>query len=59
MEDSYLVCPVCTTKLRQACLNCKAHLETLWQVCPYCETPVETPTTIEFLPRHGGSVPSG
>jgi hypothetical protein len=37
----YLVCPVCTTKLKQACSNCKAPLEALWQVCPYCETAVE------------------
>ena len=43
----YLVCPVCTTKLKQACVNCKAPLEALWQVCPYCETPVE-PSAVEF-----------
>jgi hypothetical protein len=22
-------------------MNCKQPLEALWQVCPYCETPVE------------------
>ena len=42
-----LYCPVCTTKLKQACVNCKAPLEALWQVCPYCETPVE-PAAVEF-----------
>jgi RNA polymerase subunit RPABC4/transcription elongation factor Spt4 len=42
-----LVFPVCTTKLRQACANCKAPLEALWQVCPYCETPVE-PAAVDF-----------
>jgi RNA polymerase subunit RPABC4/transcription elongation factor Spt4 len=36
----YLVCPVCTTKLRQACESCSRPLEPTWQVCPYCETPV-------------------
>jgi len=45
----YLVCPVCTTKLRQACVNCKAPLEALWQICPYCETAVE-PATVGELP---------
>jgi predicted amidophosphoribosyltransferase len=35
------VCPICTTKLKQACVSCKQPLEALWQVCPYCETPVE------------------
>jgi Double zinc ribbon len=44
----YLVCPVCTTKLKQACVNCKAPLEALWQVCPYCETAVEPATVGEF-----------
>ena len=44
----FLVCPVCTTKLKQACVNCKQPLEALWQICPYCETRVETPATIDF-----------
>ena len=48
VEASYLVCPVCTTKLKQACRNCRAPLEALWQVCPYCETPMDTPAAIEL-----------
>ena len=36
-----LVCPVCTTKLKQACVSCSAPLEPIWQICPYCETPIE------------------
>jgi heme exporter protein D len=44
----YLVCPVCTTKLKQACVNCKAPLEALWQICPYCETAVEPAAVGEF-----------
>jgi hypothetical protein len=40
VESEFLVCPVCTTKLKQACTSCKAPLEPLWQVCPYCETPI-------------------
>jgi hypothetical protein len=44
----YLVCPVCTTKLKQACVNCKAPLEALWQICPYCETPVEPAAVGQF-----------
>jgi Double zinc ribbon len=40
VEPGYLVCPVCTTKLKQACVTCKAPLEPLWQVCPFCETPI-------------------
>jgi len=47
VDATFLVCPVCTTRLRQSCRNCKAPLEALWQVCPYCETPVE-PVAVEL-----------
>jgi hypothetical protein len=40
IEPGFLVCPVCTTRLRQACAACKAPLEPSWQVCPHCETPI-------------------
>ena len=40
VESSYLVCPVCTTRLRSACPSCGQPLETLWQVCPYCATDI-------------------
>ena len=43
VDPSFLVCPVCTTKLKQACANCNAPLEPMWQVCPYCETPMQMP----------------
>jgi hypothetical protein len=40
VEPEFLVCPVCTTRLRQACATCSRPLEPAWQICPYCETPV-------------------
>jgi Double zinc ribbon len=46
IDASYLVCPVCTTKLKQACSSCRAPLEPIWQICPYCETPVDTPSVV-------------
>jgi hypothetical protein len=48
VDPSFLVCPVCTTKLKQACTNCKSPLEPVWQVCPYCEVPVDTPTAVRL-----------
>jgi hypothetical protein len=48
--ESFLVCPVCTTRLKQACTTCKAPLEPLWQVCPYCETRIESPSTFDVEP---------
>lgn len=47
VETDYLVCPVCTTQLRQACTTCDAPLEPLWQVCPYCASEVE-PTALDL-----------
>lgn len=40
VESSFLVCPVCTTRLRRACGSCGSPLEPIWQACPYCATPV-------------------
>ena len=50
VEPGFLVCPVCTTKLKQACRRCKPPLEPLWQVCPYCETPMAA-GPVEFAPH--------
>ncbi len=40
VESTYLVCPICTTRLRQACQSCNAPLEAIWLACPYCAAPV-------------------
>ena len=50
VDPSFLVCPVCTTRLKQACDSCKAPLEPLWQICPYCETAIESRGTLELGP---------
>jgi hypothetical protein len=51
VEPDFLVCPVCTTKLRAACTTCSRPLEPAWQVCPYCATPVvERPVALTPRP---------
>jgi hypothetical protein len=40
VESTYVVCPICTTRLKQGCSGCGAPLEAIWQVCPLCATPV-------------------
>jgi len=50
VEDGYLVCPVCTTRLREPCQRCEAPLDPLWQACPYCATPVTTVVSVDGLP---------
>jgi Double zinc ribbon len=48
IEANFLVCPVCTTRLRRACASCKAPLDPIWQVCPYCEAPVAATAATEI-----------
>jgi hypothetical protein len=40
VDASFLVCPVCTTQLKQPCRSCSSALDASWQACPYCTTPV-------------------
>ena len=47
VESTFLVCPVCTTRLKSACPSCGQPLDSLWQVCPYCAT--EIPPTLPAL----------
>jgi hypothetical protein len=56
VEPSYLVCPVCTTRLKAACASCGQPLEAIWQICPHCATPV-TPSlpTLEEVSRPRGT----
>jgi len=42
VDPSFLICPVCMTRLKQSCVNCGKPLDAMWQVCPYCETTVES-----------------
>ena len=51
VEPDFLVCPVCTTKLRSACGACNRPLEPAWQVCPYCATPVPVDAAVALAPE--------
>ena len=43
IEGDYLSCPVCMSKLRQACSDCERPLDPRWAMCPFCETEVPRP----------------
>jgi hypothetical protein len=58
VEPSVLVCPVCTTRLKEACVTCRAPLEPLWQVCPHCETPVTRRPAIDLVEALEGTIVS-
>jgi hypothetical protein len=51
VEPDFLVCPVCTTKLRAPCAECNRPLEPAWQVCPYCATPVTVDGPVPLQPK--------
>ncbi len=36
VEESYVVCPNCRTKLRPTCETCGTAVQTTWKVCPHC-----------------------
>ena len=38
VEESYVVCPNCRTKLRPSCEACGTMVQTGWKVCPHCGT---------------------
>jgi Double zinc ribbon len=56
VEPSFLVCPVCTTRLKEPCAACKAPLDPLWQVCPHCEAPVSRPPTSDLVDAFEGTL---
>ena len=59
VEPAFLVCPVCSTRLRDRCGNCAAPLERLWQICPYCATPFEAELDLDAaLTRQVRTVPT-
>ncbi|MBP3569364.1 MAG: zinc ribbon domain-containing protein [Lachnospiraceae bacterium] len=41
IEESFVVCPTCRTKLRPTCPSCATPVQPSWQVCPHCGTPLE------------------
>jgi hypothetical protein len=43
VEEAFVVCPVCTTRLKQPCAECGASLEPAWLACPYCTASTVTP----------------
>ena len=36
VQESFVVCPNCRTKLRPTCDVCSAPVQTGWKVCPHC-----------------------
>jgi RNA polymerase subunit RPABC4/transcription elongation factor Spt4 len=39
IEDAWIVCPSCHTRLKKVCHQCRKRMELSWNLCPYCGTP--------------------
>ncbi len=39
VQDDWMVCPNCHTRLKKPCHHCKRLLDLSWNLCPYCSTP--------------------
>jgi hypothetical protein len=46
-SPAFLVCPTCSTRLRNRCGSCREPVERSWRMCPYCEAPVALPAADE------------
>jgi RNA polymerase subunit RPABC4/transcription elongation factor Spt4 len=36
VEDDFVLCPHCHTRLREPCLTCARLIDLRWSICPYC-----------------------
>jgi hypothetical protein len=54
IEQDFVVCPHCTTRLKQACAGCGRALLLQWKACPYCAQPVA-----QFVPPDAVGAPAG
>jgi RNA polymerase subunit RPABC4/transcription elongation factor Spt4 len=46
IEEAFMICPTCHTRLKKACPSCGRLLHLRWNICPYCgavQTAVKAP----------------
>jgi RNA polymerase subunit RPABC4/transcription elongation factor Spt4 len=36
IEEAFMICPTCHTRLKKECLTCGRLLHLRWNICPYC-----------------------
>jgi len=39
VEEKWMVCPDCQTRLKKTCHHCRGLMELHWNICPFCGTP--------------------
>ena len=64
IQEDYLYCPTCHTRLKKPCLECGRQLHLKWSLCPYCGATQTQAATIlpavgvEMTPRLAGASPA-
>ncbi|GIW08932.1 MAG: hypothetical protein KatS3mg060_3737 [Dehalococcoidia bacterium] len=53
VEDDFLLCPNCRTRLKKICAGCGRSLHLRWSVCPYCAREASPPVAAELTGRLG------
>lgn len=51
VEDDFLLCPNCRTRLKKVCPSCGRFLHLKWGVCPFCARDVAPVTQPELASR--------
>jgi RNA polymerase subunit RPABC4/transcription elongation factor Spt4 len=49
IEDDFVVCPSCQTRLKKPCLACGRLLHLRWTICPYCGAAQTSPAAAVAL----------
>jgi len=49
IEEQFMVCPTCHTRLKKACPACGRLLHLRWNICPYCGAVQTTTKAAAFL----------
>ncbi len=39
IEDDWILCPACHTRIKKICITCGKILELQWNLCPFCGNP--------------------
>ncbi|MCU0474821.1 MAG: zinc ribbon domain-containing protein [Anaerolineae bacterium] len=56
VQQDWVVCAHCHTRLKKSCVRCSKTLEMAWNICPYCATPQAVLAADEGVPVRGAAV---
>jgi type IV pilus assembly protein PilB len=59
VEETFTVCPHCSTVLQCTCSSCAMRLQREWQACPYCGAPAKHAVVAAAAPLTTAAPPVG